>query len=238
MSIILDALKKAEAERHLGQLPGLHTPGSMTSEAQSAPTGGRSRTAWYAVAGVVALMAIATTWWLTRPEGSSADVVAPLVQVQTMSAPPVPRASVESPVVLAPASLPPTSTAPAREILVPPPLPPSLPPSAPKPMPAVTTKPTLPVVVVRDTQSRQVAAVAVAEKIMLMSELSPALQRDLPPLVVGGSMYSDNAAERMLLVDRRLLHEGDEVAPNLVLEKLMPKEAILRFRGTRFRIAF
>ena len=73
---------------------------------------------------------------------------------------------------------------------------------------------------------------------MMMAELPSALQRELPPLVIGGSMYSDNPAERMLLVDKRLLHEGDEVAPNLVLEKLMPKEAILRFRGTRFRIAF
>lgn len=73
---------------------------------------------------------------------------------------------------------------------------------------------------------------------MMMAELSPALQRELPPLAIGGSMYSDKASERMLLIDKRLLHEGDEVAPNLVLEKLMPKEAILRFRGTRFRIAF
>lgn len=71
-----------------------------------------------------------------------------------------------------------------------------------------------------------------------MSELSPALQRELPPLVIGGSMYSDNAAERMLLIDKRLLHEGDEVSPGLVLEKLMPKEAVLRLRGTRFRINF
>lgn len=72
----------------------------------------------------------------------------------------------------------------------------------------------------------------------MMADLPPALQRELPPLAIGGSMYSDNAAQRMLLVDKRLLHEGDEVAPNLVLEKLRPKEAILRIRGTRFRIAF
>ena len=71
-----------------------------------------------------------------------------------------------------------------------------------------------------------------------MSDLSPSMQRELPPLAIGGSMYSDNAAERMLLIDKRLFHEGDEVAPGLLLEKLMPKEAILRFRGVRFRINF
>lgn len=73
---------------------------------------------------------------------------------------------------------------------------------------------------------------------MTLAELSPAMQRELPPLVIGGSMYSDNAAERMLLIDKHLLHEGDEVAPGLILEKLMPKAAVLRFRGNRFRIDF
>ena len=71
-----------------------------------------------------------------------------------------------------------------------------------------------------------------------MAQLPDNLQRELPPLAVGGSMYSDSPADRMLLIDKRLFHEGDEVGPGLVLENLMPKAAILRYKGYRFRITF
>lgn len=230
MSIILDALKKAETERHLGQLPGLHTPRSTTSEVQSAPAGARSRTVWYAVGLALVLMAIVATWWMARTAAPSDASIAPQVQPQPS------RASAPAVQSMQPASAPLlpriASAATTREIPVPPPLP------TPVAKPAPTTKPMPLAAEVHDVQTRKIPAVAAPEKIMMLAELSPAMQRELPPLVIGGSMYSENAAERMLLVDKRLLHEGEEVAPNLVLEKLMPKAAILRFRGTRFRIAF
>ena len=51
-------------------------------------------------------------------------------------------------------------------------------------------------------------------------------------------MYSANPADRLLLVDNALRHEGEEVAPGLVLEKLMPKAAVMNFRGIRYRVAY
>jgi general secretion pathway protein B len=188
------------------------------------------------------LIAIAAVWWTASTEGSPTPAVALQVQrqpsstrtVQTVQSIPVAPSAQPLPRV--------ESAAVAREIPVPPPLPDPVA----KPVPAVAAKPASTVVVMRDVQSKPVVAAVTPgsapapapEKIMMMAELSPALQRELPPLAIGGSMYSDKASERMLLIDKRLLHEGEEVAPNLVLEKLMPKEAILRFRGTRFRIAF
>lgn len=221
MSIILDALKKAEAERHLGQLPGLHTPQASTSELQSAPLYGRSRRVWFVVIGIVTLIAIAIAWRLIGHESPVAASFSPPVQL------PAP----------APAGSPVASSASAglmREIPVPPPL---LTPVV-KFAPAVAIKSAPLAVASRASQSKQIPVQSAPEKIMMMAELPPELQRELPPLVIGGSMYSANATERMLLIDKRLLHEGDEVAPGLVLENLMPKEAILRIHGTRFRIVF
>ena len=51
-------------------------------------------------------------------------------------------------------------------------------------------------------------------------------------------MYSPNPADRLLLIDKVLRHEGEEVAPGLTLERLLPKAAVMNFRGTRYRVAY
>jgi general secretion pathway protein B len=71
-----------------------------------------------------------------------------------------------------------------------------------------------------------------------LRELPEALQRDVPPVVFGGYIYSRNPADRLLLVDKVLRHEGEEVAPGLVLEKLLPKAALMNYRGNRYRMPY
>jgi general secretion pathway protein B len=41
----------------------------------------------------------------------------------------------------------------------------------------------------------------------------------------------------MVLIDKVLRKEGDEVAPGLVLEQLLPKGAVFSFRGYRYRVS-
>jgi general secretion pathway protein B len=60
----------------------------------------------------------------------------------------------------------------------------------------------------------------------------------VPRVSFGGYMYSANPADRLLLVDKALRHEGEEVAPGLVLEKLLPKAAVMNYRGVRYRVAY
>jgi general secretion pathway protein B len=71
-----------------------------------------------------------------------------------------------------------------------------------------------------------------------LQQLPDAQQRDIPRVTFGGYMYSANPADRLLLVDKALRHEGEEVAPGLVLEKLLPKAAVMNYRGTRYRVAY
>ena len=72
---------------------------------------------------------------------------------------------------------------------------------------------------------------------MPLPQLAPHLRRELPRLVVGGSVWSSSAASRFVILDGQLLHEGDTVATGLVLESIQPKSAVLRWRELRLELA-
>ncbi|GAB2871795.1 hypothetical protein GCM10027277_46330 [Pseudoduganella ginsengisoli] len=76
------------------------------------------------------------------------------------------------------------------------------------------------------------------ESIPMARDLPEPIQRILPAVAMSGYMYSKNPADRMVLIDKSLRREGDEVAPGLVLERLMPKGAVFTFRGYRYRVPY
>ncbi|WP_317200950.1 general secretion pathway protein GspB, partial [Janthinobacterium sp.] len=76
------------------------------------------------------------------------------------------------------------------------------------------------------------------ESVVGLRELPEAIQRQIPPLALGGYIYSKNPADRLLLIDKVLRHEGEEVAPGLTLEKLLPKAAVFNYKGYRYRQAY
>jgi len=78
----------------------------------------------------------------------------------------------------------------------------------------------------------------VEEPVLNLRELPEPIQRAIPPVTVGGYIYSRNAADRLLLVDKILRREGEEVAPGLLLEKLNPKEAVFNYKGYRYRVPY
>jgi general secretion pathway protein B len=76
------------------------------------------------------------------------------------------------------------------------------------------------------------------DRLPTLAELPPAVRGDVPKIAFGGYMYSPNPADRLVLVDKALRREGEQVAPGLVLEKLLPRGAVMNFRGYRYRVAF
>ena len=52
------------------------------------------------------------------------------------------------------------------------------------------------------------------------------------------SLDSDNPALRMLMVDGRMLVEGQAVSPGLRLERIGPHQAVFNHRGTRFSVDY
>ena len=76
------------------------------------------------------------------------------------------------------------------------------------------------------------------EQIPELRELPEAIQRDIPALSVSGYIYAEQPADRSIIINRKFLREGDQVASDLLLEKLTPGGMVLNFRGYRYRATY
>jgi general secretion pathway protein B len=94
----------------------------------------------------------------------------------------------------------------------------------PPPAPPVATRPTI----------SASAAAAAAPPAAPVAGLPP----DAPKLAISGGVYSNNPAQRMLIVNGLVFNEGSEVGPGVVLEQIRPKGAVLRFRGSRYTVSY
>jgi general secretion pathway protein B len=233
MSYILDALKRADAERERGHVPGLH---SQSPSALTPPPGAlRTRRGPALMTGVAVLLTVcAVAWWMFSAPGSEP---APPSAVQA----PLPEpTSATHPAAMAEA--PPHPPAPALPILAPAPL---VAPSPAGPAPAAAPLP--------GTQSDSAASGAPAgaapalppgapgkgkDKVPSFAELPPETRAQLPQVNVSGSTYSTNPAHRMLIANGKVVREGEEIAPGLQLETIGPRSAVLNHVGTRYSIGF
>jgi general secretion pathway protein B len=69
-------------------------------------------------------------------------------------------------------------------------------------------------------------------------EAAPEIPNGLPKVAIAGGVYSQNPAQRMLIVDGKVFHEGAEPVPGLVLEQIRPSSVVLNFRGRRYTVSF
>lgn len=269
MSLVLDALKKADAERERERsaVPGLHARPLPLAEAPPARTS--PALAW-GVAAVAVGVAGALGWQLLRP--TAAPVAAPVVRSASDAAPMAaagsaaaggaPTAPIPAPVpapapapVAAPAPGPAPAPAPAALRATPPaPAPAPEPPRPSAARPATPPVPAPPPATARSTAPAPAPAAVPAPRPAPEPE-SPALRetdrvyddlqalpedvrRNLPRLTIGGAMYSESPANRMLIVNGQLFRENDRLADDLVLEQIALKSAVLRYRNYRFRIRY
>ena len=231
MSYILEALKKSQAERQLGELPSIHAPQVQLHDG-AASASARRTPVWLALGGVAVAVAVAAAlllWqpWQTDAAAPAAAAVVPAVLAQAVPAP-LPVAAPPAAVAPAPvaAFVPPAATAApvhhARPVAEPKQETPGQAVSPPVAAPAPAVPPTP----------------AAEESVPGMRDLPEPIQRQIPAIAIGGYIYSKNPADRLLLIDKVLRHEGEELAPGLVLEKLQPKAAIFSFKGYRYRVPY
>jgi general secretion pathway protein B len=216
MSYILDALRRADAERERGSVPGIHAQPAMLGEADSeAPRSSRPGL-WIGLALGLVLLAVLSGWLLGHdtPTPAAATVLAVPVPVPPVPAPaPAPVAA--PPVV---AAMPPAPVPAASPV---------------KPPLVAASKPAA-----RVAASSASAPAAAEPRVYQLSELPDEIRRELPTLAVGGAMYSQNPANRMLIVNGQTFHEGDKLAPNLSLEQIRLKSAVLEYKGYRYGISY
>lgn len=214
MSYILEALRRAEAdrERERGQVPGLHA--QPLAAAATAPGAGRRQAlVWAAGAGLLLLAGWGLgRWWAGEPAASK--VPAPPAVTAAPAAVPAP-VQPALPVAQLPASAPPPVVAAAPSPVA----------TATLPMPPVTAKPA-------PLPAPQTPAEA---RIPRLAELPEGLRRELPKLAISGSVYSDDPAGRFVIINGDVAREGAVLAPQLVLEQIQPRELVLRYKGQRFR---
>lgn len=221
MSYILDALRRAQAERERGRLPGLQSQPLAPPQASPADAT-RQRTLAAAAAGLLLVVAAAAVWWWLAPVPA-----APRVAEATV--PQLPPAATEA--TGAAAAPPPPAPAAALPLVVSAPTPPPAPPPV-LPPPTAEAAPA-PAVAVAAAASPPAAASASPTP---LAALAPALRRQLPPLEVGGSVWSENPASRFVIINGQLVHEGQSAAPGVVVERIAQRFAVLRWRELRIEL--
>jgi general secretion pathway protein B len=81
-----------------------------------------------------------------------------------------------------------------------------------------------------------VPAAAPAVRVTRLNELPADLQRQVPALTVGGSVYSTQAEKRMVILNGQVFVEGAMLTAELKLEQILAKSAVLSIRGQRFEL--
>jgi general secretion pathway protein B len=262
MSYILDALKRAEAERERGAVPGLHArPVVSYNEVgdDASPKG------WWlvAAAALVLVAGVAGFWWWRAP-----TPLAPVREPTPVAKAAVPEAPLPAaPVLMTP--LPATQSlaraAPAAVVSKASPQGKALTPSAPvatlqpvprpitaqpakapvistksvpaplpvtKPAPITATQPP----VTATASAARLAPAAPGSGIPMLSELPEALRKQIPPLTIAGAVYSDDPSQRLLLVNNQAFGQGNAVAPGVQLEEIQTNSSVFNFQGTRFQV--
>ena len=220
MSYILDALRRADAERERGHVPGIHAQPLIAGAAPSAAQSVRAPWPWFAGAALVLLLGVVLAWWLTRAGSPSAGEPASRPLAAAPSAAPAPA--------LGPAPAPRQPTAPITAVPKSEPLPVIRQTRPAAPAPSDDAKPATAAAPRADGEAR----------IYRPAELPDEIRRQLPVLSVGGSAYSNKPVDRILILNGQVLHEGDKVTPELQLQQIKLRSAVLAFKGYRYEIVY
>jgi len=235
MSYILDALRKADAERERGQVPDLHAQPVLRGSVNTEPTAGARPWIWIATG--AAIVALATLAWALLGREVPREPVATVAVAPGGAGMPTPSITGPAPTP-APAPAPtPVAAAPVMApapVVVAPALPPAVIRPAPEPARPVARKPAL----AQPAAEVEPVAPAREARIYAPSELPDDIRRELPALAIGGAMYSENPANRMLIINGQVFHERDKLSPKLTLVQIKLKAAVLEFKGYRYSISY
>lgn len=265
MSYILDALRRADAQRQRAAVPGLHDQPATLGTAARQPLPRSVPLAWVLLAlALLMLLALAAWWWqaaLVRSPGpaTSSAIPAPAPESRSSAAAasaPRPGPAAVTLAAPAPAPLPPAvapraavtstgtgtttvtvtvngpaATAPTQVAVV---AAPAATARAPKAVPGTE---------ITASAGEPLAALPAAARLSADTRVPPlaslpeALRRQLPPLALGGGMYAEQPAQRLVLVNGQVAHEGDDLGRGLRLLQIRPRSVVFAFGEQMFELA-
>lgn len=207
MSLILDALRKAETERRLGEVPRLDAQPAPAPIARRRTASTGLRWIWGGSLAAVAILASAIAWQSLRPPAPRSTP-----EERMPTSPPSPIAAP----VGAADSQPPD---PVRERSV-----------AAKPTPVDSSAPDER----RASPSVAMPGLAPPHQPDRPDALPAQMRAELPPLTISGSIHSPNASERIVIINGLVLREQSEVVPGLRLEEIRSASVVFSYKGYRF----
>lgn len=209
MSLILDALRKSEAESRRGEAPGLFsalpTPGARVVQRRS------NRPAWIASVVVALAVLAAVAWWYLAPATTAPTEVA--------------RSSVPTPTI---APVAPATPAPPPVVVV----------ALPKPAPAPDVKQPpeeTPVAVAPTLAPADTSPVAEPplESLPTLATLDQAERTGLPPLKLSMHVWSEAPNARLAIIDGQRVMEGSAIGESIVVE-IRRDGVVLELHGRRY----
>jgi general secretion pathway protein B len=227
MSYILDALRKADAQRERDSSRGIHA--HPTPPGAGMNSGMPPMWLWGGI-GVLVVAAAVGGWYMSRAKSSPAVTSPVAISPAAMrpAAPVIATAPAPIPQLQAPQA----AAAPAVAPAPPPPLVGRLPPTT--GLHVITPQPRA-----RTEAPQPAAPSAVAAPSTTAAPSSVAgLPPDAPRVAISGGVYSPSPAQRMLIVGGQVFNEGSEIAPGLTIDEIKPRTAVLKFRGARYTVAY
>lgn len=234
MSLILEALRKSEAERRRGQSPDLYAelPPVVRMQRQPIPIW-----LWLVISVAVFAIVLWLLYTLRQPPapaaiataasdveaGDIAHAAASKVDAPQASPPPAyssveparnpaPAIATASSPVVAPPPPPAPAAVPDTEVAQPPIV-------APEPLPALPPP----------------APIAGNDDLLQLADLSAEERKLLPPLKLSMHMWNDAPAQRFVIIDGHRLAEGDRIG-DVVLETIRTDGVVLDWNGRRFKL--
>jgi general secretion pathway protein B len=260
MSYILDALKRAKAERDRGAAPSIHMapPPQLADEDEDdeAPRGASAAAAQgqpmrWVVIGLSAALLLSLGWQFLGGSASSSSEVDASRDARPGRPGPGDRppqglpgeghAGMRPPMTgQGDGGMPPPvqqgMPQPARPALAPAPVPAPAPaPLAAAPLPSAAPRPAPAPAVAAPPSAPTAPAPAPTASAAATQELPDDLRRSL---AVSGSRYSDNPASRIVFINGQVFREGDQPAAGVTIERIGLKSVILAGRGQRYELKY
>jgi general secretion pathway protein B len=225
VSLILDALRKADAERERGSVPRLHSQPVVAAAGTAPRETARPNWLWITIGVAVGLIAAALWVMIGRSaSGPSTGSANP--------APVPPGSLVANPAAPVATNVPPpaaTLTAPQTV-------------AEPAPWPQPDQRKSQRADLKEAKDNRQVVTLGnvppAGALVHSREQLPPDIRAALPQFAIGGSVYSADPTARSLIINGQLYREKDRLTQELSLDEIKLKAAIFSFRGYRFEVVF
>ncbi|MFO1326472.1 MAG: general secretion pathway protein GspB [Rubrivivax sp.] len=236
MSYILDALRRADAERRRAQAPALQQVTQGPAWGEAAPTSAPPRRIWIVGSTMLALSVLAALAWRALGPGTAPAPAAAASAADAMAAAPLP-APLAMPQPAPPPPLPPAPVAMPAPAPAPPPV--AAPVAAPAVTPApVATAPAAPAVPRPAPVPAPPAAAPAApapEEPLPAAALPEAQRARVAALAIGGAVHSQDRAQSFVIVAGQPLREGQPAGAGITVERIEPRALLLRVDGRLVR---